>query len=98
MKRKRSSILGLLGIISIFLLAPAYIDCEEFIKADFLFPVAKYEDQAIEDSSLNTQMTFIIVSGSLSIFSFRGDNPFDSLTGLSLQILSSDEKPFTLRC
>jgi hypothetical protein len=97
-KRKSPPIFGFLGILSIFLFAPAYIDCEEFIEADFLFPVAKYEDQAIEDSSLNTQMTFIIVSGSLSIFSFRGDNPFDSLTGLSLQILSSDEKPFTLRC
>jgi hypothetical protein len=97
-KRKASSILGFLAIISIFLFAPAYIDCEEFIEADFLFLRTKYEDQAIENFSLDKQLNFTIVSGSLSIFSFRGDNPFDSFTGLSLQILSSDQKPLTLRC
>lgn len=98
MKRKQLSIFGFLGIISLFLFVPAYIDYEEITEADFLSPTAKYEDQAIEDYSLDRQMNFTIASGSLSVSSFRGNNPFDSFTGLSLQILSRDQKSLTLRC
>ena len=98
MKRKRISILGFLGLISLFLFVPAYLDYEELTEVDLLSPNAKYEDQAREDFSIDKQLNFAIVSGLPSIFSLPGNNPFDSLIGFSLQTRCSDQKPLTLRC
>jgi len=97
-KRKPSSIFGVLVIISIFLFVPSCIDYTVLIEADLLSSGEKYEDQDAEDFSLDKQLNFTINSSPLSIFSLWENNLFHSLTGLALQIPSSDQKPLTLRC
>ena len=98
MKRNPSLFFGFLGIISIFLFAPAFIECDEAIETNFVSSGAKYEDQDIEDFLFDKKPNFAIVSGFLFIFPFLGSNSPGSFTGPSVQILSSDHKPFTLRC
>jgi hypothetical protein len=97
-KRKRSSFFGSLVIISIFLFSPSYIAYEELIEADFLSSGKKYEDRDAENFSLDKQPNLTIDSSPSSISSLRGNNLLDLLTGLSLQIPLSDQKPVTLRC
>jgi hypothetical protein len=97
-KRKPSSIFGVLVIISIFLFVPSCIDYTVLIEADLLSSGEKYEDRDGEDFLLDNQLNFTIDSSPLSIFSLRENNLFDSLAGLALQVPSSDQKPLTLRC
>ena len=98
MKRKPSSIFGVLVIISIFLFVPSSIDYTVLIEVGLLSPGEKYEDRDAEDFLLDKQLNFTIDSSPLSIFSLRENNLFDLLTSLTLQIPSSDQKPLTLRC
>jgi hypothetical protein len=97
-RRKRFLIFRFLGIILLFLFVPTYIDYEELIEADFPSSKAKYEVQDIENFPIDKQLNFTIVSGLSSVFSLSGNNPFDSLTGPSLETPFSAQKPFTLRC
>jgi hypothetical protein len=97
-KRKRSSILGALVTIAIFLFSSSYINYQEFIEADFLSSGQKYEDRDVEDFSPDKQLNFIAQSSPMLTFSRPGNNLSDSLIGLSCQIPSSDQKPVTLRC
>jgi hypothetical protein len=97
-KRRPSSIFGILAIAFLFLFSPAYIDYQGLIEADFLSSGAKYEDRDVEDFSLDKQLNLIIDLSPFSFSSFLGNNLFVSPTDLSLQIPSSDQKPFTLRC
>lgn len=98
MKRKKFLLLRVLVFTSIFLFSPAYIDYQELIQVDFLSPGTKYEDRDIEDFSLAKQLNFTIGSNLLVFFRLPENNLFDPPTGLSLQIPSPGQKPFTLRC
>ena len=98
MKRKPSSIFGGLVVILFFLFTPSFIDYQELIEADFLSTGEEYEDPDIGDFSLDKQLDFAAELSPLSIFPFRENNLFDSLTGLVSQIHSSDQKPVTMRC
>lgn len=98
MKGKPSSIFGILAIAFLFLFSPAYIDFQQLIEADFLSSGKKYEDRDVEDFSVDKQMNLIIDSSSFSFFSLVKNHLSASITGLSLQIPSSDPKPLTLRC
>jgi hypothetical protein len=98
MKRKSASIFRVLVIAFIFLFTPAYIDYQELTEVDFLSFGEKYEDRDVEDFSLDKQLNFTIGSSPFSIFSQLGNGLLASLTSLSLQLPSLDQKPFTLRC
>jgi len=97
-KRKPSSILGVLVIILFFLFTPSFIDCQELIEDNFLSSGETYADPDREDFSFDKQLDSAVELSPLSIFSLRENNLFDSLTGLALQIPASDQKPFTLCC
>lgn len=97
MKRKPSSIFGVLVIILFFLFTPSFIDYQELIEADFLSTGVEYEDPDIGDFSLDKQLDLAADLSPLSIFSRRDNNLFDSLTSLAMQIPSSDQKPI-MRC
>jgi hypothetical protein len=87
-----------LVIISFFLFSPSYIDYQKLIEADFLSSGKKYEDRDVENFSIDKQPNLIIAPSPPSILSLRGNNLFASLTDLSLQIPSSEQKPVALRC
>ncbi len=98
MKKKSSSIFGILAITFLFLFSPAYIVYQQLIEVDFLSSGEKYEDRDMEDFSFDKQLNLISDSGPFSFFSLLENNLFASITRLSFQIPSSDPKPFTLRC
>jgi hypothetical protein len=97
-KRKPSSIFGVLVIISIFLFVPSCIDYTVLIEADLLSSGEKYEDRDVEDILLDKQLNFIVQSIPIPAFSRPGDTLSDSIIDLSWQIPSSDQKSVTLRC
>jgi hypothetical protein len=96
--RKSSSTFGVLVIAFLFLFSPAYNDYQQLIEADFLSSGEKYKDRDVEDFALDKQLNSIIDSGLFSFMSLVENNLFASITGPSLQIASSESKPFTLRC
>jgi hypothetical protein len=97
-KRKPSSIFGVLVIILFFLSSPSFIDYQKLLESDFLSSGKKYEDRDIEDFSIDKQLNFIVQSSPMPPFSLLGNNLYNSLIDLSWQIPSFDQKPVTLRC
>ncbi len=98
MKRKPSSIFGILVIAFLFLFSPAYIDFQQLIEADFLSSGKKYEDRDVENFSLDKQVNLVIDSTPFSFFSLLENYFLTSITGLSLEISSSGPQPLALRC